>query len=352
MKKIKRLLVFSMAIIMLLSLFAACSPDYSAENGEGSTELESESNHGSEISNDSSNDSSNDTSNDTSSKEDKYGLSGDVWEAMKQRGCIYLDADSIKKAQLNNSPLPLTFLAQEGAVSGSKVNGTTASLGDRPLQARAFTDESTEANDIYLIVNHTSGWLAEQYNEDIIITTWTLKYTLADDDYQTFLNLSNDFRIKYFVQEMDKIYQPELVGKSIAMQKKVAAGAPYQSVFDRKSAHFPNIHISNIDYDNMVVTYGVIKDGVIKFYDVEMMNETYIQEAVDTYGMSRDEVVKYIKLVTKESTFGTCFVNCSVLSCGPFYKERLRNIYKENAVTPDWKEVSINNYIDQLELTK
>ncbi|MBQ7798233.1 MAG: hypothetical protein IJ371_03835 [Clostridia bacterium] len=253
----------------------------------------------------------------TTMADDGVSFKGDVWEQLKARGLIYHNGFPYKSDDLNGYPLPITFLQEEGLLYYDR-NYLRINLEDDIEQdsyafsVRAFVDENTKDNDVYLYVNYRNQRPNENIDNKgkVYYTTWELKYTLSDDDYQTFLNLQNDWRIRLFVQQMDKIYQPEVINEASISYELLSMGSQYST--DQIKQYFPYTFASNIDWDNGIVTFGTISGGTIKYIDLDIRKSNAWEYAQTMDGIAPEDLENHIKIGKLSKVVGDCLVTFQV----------------------------------------
>lgn len=180
----------------------------------------------------------------------KTELKGDVWEAVKTQDAVQLPHESW-------STLPVQFLEDEGIItydSNGKLHILNTEFSDSSYGCYAFVDETTVENDVYIAFqckNNGKLRVGDERREPLDYTaTWLLKYTLDDDDYDTFLKITKNHarQAKAFVQMMDRIYQPEVVGKTV-----IADNGPLHllsPVADGDRINFPDYFMVKVDFEN------------------------------------------------------------------------------------------------------
>ena len=282
------------------------------------------------------------TTDDSDKNESSKSIgSGNIWEALKTHSSMTVTKFLYADKDLEGYPIPLTFLQEEGLVYFNKSrmkyllnNELQASDTYRPFTSYAFVDPNTNQNDVYLILqfksdnaNNSSTWLA----------TWQLKYTLADDDYQTFLNLQDDWRIRLFVQEMDKQYEPEVISKSVILEDLLMLGSHVRNEHWTKKS-FPYIFATNVDYNNQIVTFAGFSDEGIRYFDVDMRKTNAWDAVITQDGLTEEERENAINIETMPTVLGDCLSRFDVR-------------YKRASLTAKQSQEAFNNPKHTAELT-
>ena len=246
-----------------------------------------------------------------------YGLTGSVWEAIKNKPEVQqgsLSASVETENNLSNWPIPITFLQEEGVLyydANSKlcVYGKQPGDGYDPFKKMyAGIDENTKDNDVYIILQYAQDVISKNNYDssaNVPLTTWKLKYTLDEDDYQTLLKLNGDFRIRFFIQEMDKQYQPEVLSKSVVTYRMSQMSSITQN-YKWADRGFPNVYVHNVDYNNNIITYTVLENDGYHFYDLDIRNTNAWNNIKNDYNLTDEEVAQYINIQTSETITGTC----------------------------------------------
>jgi hypothetical protein len=242
-------------------------------------------------------------------------LPGDIWKEMKANGTAYARHDGLGK-EFYERAVPLQFLQDEGLVyPQGNVWGINAdekpSAHYEPLYSKVFIDENTKENDVYILLNYTNKMIEHQSDEDACVTTWKLKYTLDDDDYQAILKLKNDYRLRYFVQEMDKIYEPEVISKCTTSQFIVFMSAPYYGYYGPENV-FPLVYIVDVDYDTNTITSALKTDDGYKFIDYNIMESPAIDTVMKEHNLTREQVLSMIKVKSVDTPLGKCLTHFNV----------------------------------------
>lgn len=272
------------------------------------------------------------------------GLSGDVWNAIKNKPEVNLNY-FLTTSDLTTWGIPLELLKDEGLIyineDGKwRINGKQASSGYTPFQVRAYIDENTKENDLYLLMQYASGALGQnESNKDVYIATWRIKYVLSDDDYRTFLNLENDFRVKFFIQEMDKQYQPEVLSKSVARHDMLMQGSHVRNEHWTKQG-FANIFIDSIDYNNQTIRFGSLQNGTFRYMIVDIRKGAGWKWAQIRKGLTEEECEKNIQIESMSTPVGSCLTKFNVAGYDGGYgadqsKEAFKNttdIHKVNVI--------------------
>lgn len=254
-----------------------------------------------------------------SSKDDENTAfaKGSIWEALKQRNAFSMDESPYSASKLIGQAIPITFLTQEGVVKRNTWNELVLAIEHerpayQPIKCYAFKEKDAESTNVYLLVNFQNGNIdPNTSSSDVYLATWQLKYTLDEDDYRTFLKLEGDWRMSLFIQEMDKQYQPEVISKAIASYPLLSLAChTYDDHF--RPEGFPDIFISNIDYENLTLTYGGLSGIVVKYIDLDM-RKTKAWDSV----MSRDDITdeqksRAIRMLTEMTPLGPCLRSFTV----------------------------------------
>lgn len=259
------------------------------------------------------------TSNNTNNFDIKADLHGDVWDAVKLAGkseAVYYAGVTENPIHL---PIPVQFLTEQGILSCDS-NGQYHLLGNQPkhayhpLKSQVFIDKTTEENDVYVLVQYLSDSIYGENADDAYTVTWKLKYLLDDDDYQSLLKLENEFRQRYFIQEMDKIYQPEIMSKSVALYSMLYQGSPFVGDKLKNDGEFPYVYIEDINYDTQVITYAAKIDKGYCVYDLNIRNSKIWHTSIDRFGITEQQREDSIVMSYKNTPFGPCLKKFTV--CG------------------------------------
>jgi hypothetical protein len=265
------------------------------------------------ISNDINNDTNSGYSNsDTSNVNDNSFAKGGIWYELTHNRSIFTNTKNpYTLSELSGLPIPLTFLEERGVIIYDSLNRprlTTERQPDvsySPFRCFAFVDDNSKENDVYLLLQFKNDVIAQNKdNDNVHLATWQLKYTLSDDDYQTFLKLNNDWRIAFFVQEMDRQYEPEVISESIVCQDLIFLGSHVRNESLPQKRQFPYIFPTNVDYDNLVVTFGSVNNEGIKYIDVNLRDSIAWDLAITEDGYSEDEVEDLIQVETAQTPIG------------------------------------------------
>ena len=273
--------------------------------------------------------------NDTTVGQQNETLKGSVWSAIRGSSSMSYGQFPTSYA-IKDKAIPLTFLQDEGIVYKNafdewQVKGTQPTNMYSPFESYAYVDNNTKANDVYLFVQYASDDLGQnESNPDIVVATWQLKYTLDDDDYETFLKLDGDYRIRYFIQEMDKQYEPEVVSKSVIAQDQLELGS-YTNNEHWTKQEFPYVFVANVDYDNCIITYGALANAELRYYDLDMRKTNAWNAAISKDGLTEDEREDAIDIRTKSTTLGTCLTRFWVrYRRAGFTSEQAKEAYKNS----------------------
>lgn len=273
-----------------------------------------------------------------------FDFKGDVWQAMLDNGKAYVKYDPVMNPNINYRPLPLRFLQEQGLVSFDKnnmaqVQGNQPETLYDPLTAEVFIDSNTDENDVYVLVNYHSKRMIYDVDKDVYVVTWKLKYTLDDDDYETLLKLKGDYRQRFFIQEMDNIYQPEVLSKSVVAQWIVALGSPFRE--DRqKDNKFPNVYVDSVDYDNNVVTYVARTEDGYAYYTSGLYETLAYEKSLSLYNLTPEEIEQYVRIETTQTPYGKCLLGRFITD----YSANLTNDQAREAV----KNSTRVHYLDSL----
>ena len=259
-----------------------------------------------------------DTTNPTGTSSNLQGetLNGSVWSTIKNDSVMTYNQFPISYA-IKHQAIPLTFLQDEGIVYKDEfdewqVKGTQPTNMYSPFESYAYVDNNTKANDVYLFVQYANNDLGQnESNPDIVVATWQLKYTLDDDDYETFLKLNGDYRIRFFIQEMDKQYEPEVISKSVIAHDQLVLGS-YTKGEHWTKQEFPYVFVTNVDYENRIITYGALANGELRYYDLDMSKTNAWQLAISKHGLTEQEREDSIDIRTKSTILGTCLTRFAV----------------------------------------
>ena len=242
------------------------------------------------------------------------GLKGSVWDACKERAAItYEDFYALDRFDFRNDAIPLTFLQGEGLLyiddyGIPTVNGKQQGNAYYPFQCVSYVDNNTDANDVYLLLEYRSDYIdiSGVCDKNTFLATWLLRYNLDDDDYQTFLKLDGNHRMPYFIQEMDKQYQPETIIKTV-----VGYGVPRMGGIYNSKGGFPYLFVANIDYANNIMTYGAPSKEGIKYYDLTF-KDIQIWNRMINDGYTEEEILETVKIKTKPTVVGECLDNFTI----------------------------------------
>lgn len=319
--KFKRIMATGLLSSMIMASMASCDlpnnkeetstnqPSYIEQmTNSNNTDINNETTHQTESE-------TGQTNKPDNSQENK--LKGDVWQAVLKRP----EADDrglvIKTQQdlIKYLPLPVRFLQDEGLItynSGEMViNGETLNnVGYTPFAVQTAVDETTDANDVYLFVYYENADVNRDNYNDVWTATWKLKYTLDDDDYKTFLALENDFRARLFIQEMDKIYEPEVITKNVVAFTLTGLVNPVKTdTYNIYKSVFPKIYVDDINYETRTMTFAVRKDDGYAYVDINIDDSNAVDMAMRELGITdRQEMLDrgYYLMKTKNTILGEC----------------------------------------------
>ena len=196
-----------------------------------------------------------------------------------------------EKNSLENLPLPFEFLIEEGLCSeiaeneydlygGYRARDDMGRIAGGDVNTVILKNEN-DSNKIYMFIQYTYGW--NQYYQEMQtnrnagwVASYLLEYTLSDQDYYDLQVLlkANDFRTRFFVQEMDKIYTPNVLSKSVYDFYSLWQLNPFEGLagIDRHDVLSWNRlgslnlkYIESVDYDNNLINVNYYdengKDG-------------------------------------------------------------------------------------------
>lgn len=258
----------------------------------------------------------------------KDPFKGDVWNIMKQNGWAYKNSIT-NSDDPNTLPIPTTFLLGEGLL---RKNGNIfIKYGSEyaEYESAIFTTDN-EQNDVYVLVQYASGGtMRDDPNPNIWLATYMLKYTLDDDDYETFLGLDGDCRARYFIQAMDSIYQPEVISESNIIHEIVAYYSPYFSAHSSQKG-FPKTYCVDVDYDTKTLTFAAWRECEYATYKINIRESQVWETFQKDYFLSDKECESRIKMDTEDTVAGPCLVNFAIGSQvvrqdGKWVKEQYQN---------------------------
>lgn len=162
---------------------------------------------------------------------------------------------------------PFTFLQQQGVVDVDE-NGYLFAYGnedysnDNCIRTHAFVDETTEDNELYLLVQYASNTVNPKgSNDDAFIASWMLRYDLSDACYKDLLALSGDYKNNLLIQQIDEEYQPKIISQTLIRYDAIKSldlfddlpydGAEQEIITPTSSA---SNYVEKIDKDNMTIT--------------------------------------------------------------------------------------------------
>ena len=242
---------------------------------------------------------------------------GDIWEGLKSYQAMNRTIFPYDLYNIEGNPIPIQFLKDQGLIytdDRGRLKVNTDYTGDSYQQFRcfAYVDDNTTQNDVYLLLQYQSGKLNQNAsNPDVYLATWKLKYNLSDEDYNTFLSMQNDWRIRLFVQEMDNIYEPEVISNSIIRQDLLHYGSHVR--FEHWTEQgFPNIFVDSIDYNNAIITYGTATEEGLKYYDLDIRNTEGWKSVMHKYGFTAEECEDKIHIEIMDTLLGPCLTKFNV----------------------------------------
>lgn len=284
----------------------------------------------------------------TQSSKDKFA-SGKIWNTLKNNKAMTHAEYPYDFDELEGRPIPINFLTNEGLLQYNHLNRlvlTTEkqpSLIYEPLLSRAFIDENSKENDIYLIVQFQNDEPIENSkNSNVYLATWQLKYTLNDDDYATFLKMQGDWRILLFIQEMDRQYTPEIISKTIISHDLLSVGS-HVKTNDWDLRGFPYIFVTNVDYDNQIITFGAKSNEGIRYFSVDMRETDAWDLAVSRDGLTPDERENSINMYSKQTPLGKCLIKFEVNNIkASLTTEQAKEAFNTTSNISNLKEININ----------
>ncbi len=264
------------------------------------------------------------------------GFKGSIWDELSKGSDMYMGQCPYDNAnEVSYLALPFTTLSEYNDFLYKDIWNKMA-INDPeyfvnsdyfyPFKTRAFVDENSPNNDVYLLVNYQNkaeGDNSYYDNKDVYITTWLFKYTLSDDDYATFLKFNGDWRVRRFIQVMDKLYEPEIVSKATVAYPVIHQSSPYANREEYINT-FPNIFIANVDYNNYSLKVGTVNDEGIKYIDVNMYESRAWKSAMEKYYNGDVEQGKAsVEMLTTPTILGDCLTKFNVAGfvIGPGYRE-------------------------------
>lgn len=205
----------------------------------------------------------------------------------------YLDSLQLEEMNsLGNLGLPFEFLIEEGLCSeiaeneydlygGYRARDDMGRIAGGDINAEILKSDDS-SNKIYIFLQYTYGW--NQYYQEMQtnrnagwVASYLLEYTLSDQDYYDFQVLSSsndDFRNRLFIQEMDKIYTPNVLSKSVYDFYSLWQLNPFEGLagIDRHDVVFWDRlstlnfkYIESVDYNNNLINVNYYdengKDG-------------------------------------------------------------------------------------------
>ncbi|MBE6621134.1 MAG: hypothetical protein E7625_07230 [Ruminococcaceae bacterium] len=281
-------------------------------------------------------------------------LKGDVWQAIKDLNHMYYDAllDGYR-GRLDYMGLPLTFLQEENVLinteDGLIVNGKQPDELYRPLICHAYVDETTTDNEVYLLVQYQSDHVkSNQASDHIYVGVWLLRYDLDAEDYETFVKLNGDFRIRTFVQEMDKQYEPIVVHKSVIRHDLIAQLGMGSTKLDKTQWGTPNVFVANIDYDNQIITYAEKSKEGFRYYQVDMRKTNNWEKAITRDGLTEEEREASIRVETMYTPIGACLTKFTVNGwTAGLTNKQVEEAFKNSQDIREWKEINIGSNVKE-----
>lgn len=179
--------------------------------------------------------------------------------------------------------LPFEFLIEEGLCTeiaeneydlygGYRTRNDMGRISGGDANATIFTNQG-ESNKVYMLVQYTYG-LNQYYDEQTNrnagwVASYLLEYTVSEQDFYDLQVLlkGNDFRTRFFVQEMDKIYTPNVLSKSVYDFYSLWQLKPFVDLAGNTSrdvlcgGDLYAKYIESVDYDNKLIK--------VNYYDKE-----------------------------------------------------------------------------------
>ena len=286
------------------------------------------------------------------------GPKGDVWEAMKVKGTHIVKSHLYDYSQLSNQPLPIQFLEDEGLLYHNHsnrlcINDKQPSNIYKPLQVDVYVDNNTPENDVYVLVNYRSDVISSETETDVFVTTWNLKYTLADDDYQTLLALKGDYRQRFFIQEMDYIYEPQVVSKATTTQQIVQMGSPNISTGSTKVSSFPYIYVDSYDVNNKTIRYATKVGDGYKYYETSLYESLALESIMNEYNLTLEECIKYMEMTTQSSLVGSALIRNHVANrVGGIGKQKIAQKIEDSNEQVVWESLDVNSQENNVEFSQ
>lgn len=272
---------------------------------------------------------------------------GPIWDKLAKNEIMTITKLPYDDSRIEGYPVPLEFLMEKGIVVDKSKFGLSLSTERqatdmyRPFSSRAFVDKNSNENAIYLLFQFANGpIIPNETNADIYLMTWLLKYNVTEQDYQSFLNLDGDHRIRFFVQTMDEVYQPEVVSESIVSPLMLNL-ADYED-FGSKKNSFPYLFISNVDYNRSVVTFGAYDGKQLKFVNLDIRKTIAWRELL-AQGYTEAELEKLIMLESMPTPFGPCLTEFNVNNWRAVIStNEAKELFKHSNDVIDVDDISIN----------
>jgi hypothetical protein len=127
--------------------------------------------------------------------------------------------------------------------------------------------------------------------------------------------------MKFFIQEMDKQYQPQIISKSVATQDLSFLGSHVTSEHWTKRG-FPYIFIDKINYNNQTIRFGTLEGNALKYIIIDIRKSTGWQGAQTLNGLTEEECEAAIQIRTKSTPVGDCLTKFSVDGFSGGYGEK------------------------------
>lgn len=272
---------------------------------------------------------------------------GPIWDELSQRGIMTHTKLPFDYSQLDGYAIPINFLKEKGLIIegalGKLLLATERQATDmyRPFSSRAFVDNNSNENAIYLLFQFANGpIIPNETNENIYLMTWLLKYNVTEQDYQAFLNLDGDFRIRFFIQVMDELYEPEIVSESIVTPSIQNMGT-YEKLGSSKNV-FPYIFVSKVDYDRHIITFGAYDNGQLKYIDLDI-RKTNRWAALLNQGYTKEELNDLIGMKAIQTPFGQCLNEFRLNNLGVGYTEdKAKETFANTDNVMDVYDIAIN----------
>lgn len=275
-------------------------------------------------------------------------LPGDVWKALKASGKAYEYYEPAAES-LDFYAIPIRFLKEEGLLYYNDdnklcINGKQPGGRYVPFSYQTFIDENTKENDVYVLLCYENDKPQYNIDDNVQVTTWKLKYTLDDDDYQALLKLKDDFRQRFFIQEMDNIYEPEVISKCSYIHAFAGMNSPFRNEHKANNA-FPNVYLDNIDYDTYTITVAARTDNGYKFYNYNFHETNAATDLMQRLGdENKDLYYNYIKIETVNTILGKCLTKFHAYnSMACLSSDEAEKLFKESTREHELTSLKVNS---------